>query len=154
MKTTQWGLPTETQVTVKKRFPTSRGTATTSRSGPFMGISGARNVACPISTVTWSTRSPARWHTASTTPPFVSIRIGDFRRPPRSQRYFAKIRRPFPDFSASLPSGLKMRSPTSATPDVVRSRIPSEPTPQLRWQIHRTAGGPSGKSRSRSSMTR
>ena len=97
-----------------------------------MGISGARKVARPISTVTWSTRPPARWHTASTMPPFVSIRMGDFWRPPRSQRYFAKIRRPLPDFSASLPSGLKMRSPTSAAPEAVRSRIPSEPTPQLR----------------------
>ena len=80
--------------------------------------------------------------------------MGDFWSPPRSQRYFAKIRRPLPDFSASLPSGLKMRSPTSATPEAVRRRIPSEPTPQLRWQIQRTAAGPSGKSMSRSSMTR
>jgi hypothetical protein len=60
VKTTQCGFPTETHVTVRKRSPTWSGTETTSRSGPCMGISGARNVACPISTVTWSTRSPTR----------------------------------------------------------------------------------------------
>ena len=104
-----------------------------------MGISGARNVARPISTVTAAMRPPAAWQTHSTMPPLVStVNVVDFAWP-CSERYLAKIRSPLPDFSASLPSGLKMRRPKSALALGTRSRIPSEPTPRLRSQIRRIA---------------
>src|SRR5207302_38798 len=68
---TQCGLPTETAVT-RSVVPSASwsGTPTTSRSGPFIGISGARNVARPISTVTKFTRPSRTWHWHSTRPPF------------------------------------------------------------------------------------
>jgi len=72
---------------------------------------------------------------------------------PWSQRYFAKMRSPFPDFSASLPSGLKIRRPKSARRLDTRRRMPSEPTPQFRSQMRPIASAESGRGRSASSMT-
>ena len=51
------------------------------------------------------------------------------------------MRSPLPLFSASLPSGLKMRSPKSAASLGTRARMPSDPTPVCRSQISRTASG-------------
>ncbi len=59
------------------------------------------------------------------------------------------MRRPLPDFSASLPSGFRMRSPKSPPAQAgTRSRMPSEPTPQLRSQMRITWPGVSGDGRS------
>jgi hypothetical protein len=66
----------------------------------------------------------------------------------------AKIRNPLPDFSASLPSGLKMRRPKSARALGTSSRMPSLPTPQLRSQILRMASTDSGRESSCSTITR
>ena len=64
------------------------------------------------------------------------------------------MRRPLPDFSASLPSGFRMRSPKSAPSHAgTRSRIPSEPAPQLRSQIRSIWRVPSGPGRSASLIT-
>ena len=63
------------------------------------------------------------------------------------------MRSPLPDFSASLPSGLKMRNPKSARELGTDNRIPSEPTPQFRSQMRSMAFGESGAFRSASSMT-
>ena len=71
-KTTQCGLPTDTAVTVRIVPATSRGMPIASRSGPFIGISDARKVARPISTVTAATRPFTTWHAHSTRPPWVS----------------------------------------------------------------------------------
>ena len=87
-------------------------------------------------------------------PPFVSTVNRSCIAWPWSQRYLAKMRRPLPDFSASLPSGLKIRSPKSARDDGTSSRMPSEPTPQLRSQILTIASVDSGAVRWRSSITR
>jgi len=81
-----------------------------------------------------------------------TVNVGFLARP-RSQRYFAKIRSPLPDFSASLPSGLKIRSPKSARAVGTSRRMPSEPTPQFRSQIRAIAFVESGARRSFSSMT-
>jgi hypothetical protein len=51
------------------------------------------------------------------------------------------MRRPLPLFSASLPSGLKMRTPKSADDEGTRARMPSDPTPLCRSQMSRTASG-------------
>src|SRR5437016_1347278 len=154
-KTTQWGLPTDTTVAVT--LPPSgstSGTATVSRSGPVIGIAEERKLAVPISTVTKLTRPSRSWHVHSTTPPFVStLNVVRPRACPWSHRYLAKMRRPLPDFSASLPSGLKMRSPKSARVDGTFSKMPSEPTPQLRSQTRSMARVSSGRGRSASSMT-
>ena len=154
-KTTQWGLPTDTTVAVT--LPPSgstSGTATVSRSGPVIGIAEERKLAVPISTVTKLTRPSRSWHVHSTTPPFVStLNVVRPRAWPWSHRYLAKMRRPLPDFSASLPSGLKMRSPKSARVDGTFSKMPSEPTPQLRSQTRSMARVSSGRGRSASSMT-
>jgi len=64
------------------------------------------------------------------------------------------MRRPLPLFSASLPSGLKMRTPKSARRDGTRARIPSDPTPVWRSQMARTAATVSLKERSFGSTTR
>ena len=153
-KVTQWGFPIETAVTMSVvPSPSWSGTPTTSRSGPCIGISGARNVARPISTVTKLTRPSATWHRHSTTPPFVStVNVGRFAWP-WSQRYLAKMRRPLPDFSASLPSGLKMRRPKSARAVGTSRRIPSEPTPRFLSQIFWIARTESGARRSASFRT-
>ena len=147
-------MPTETAVT-ESAVPSASwsGTATTSRSGPLIGISGARNVARPISTVTKPTRPSRTWHRHSTTPPLVSTVKVAALACPWSQRNFAKILRPLPDFSASLPSGLKIRSPKSARVVGTRSRIPSEPTPRLRSQILTIARAERGPGRSSSLIT-
>src|SRR2546430_10802437 len=51
------------------------------------------------------------------------------------------MRRPLPDFSASLPSGLRMRMPKSAPAQAgTLRRMPSEPTPQLRSQMRAICG--------------
>ena len=48
------------------------------------------------------------------------------------------MRRPLPDFSASDPSGLKILSPNGARGEGSGpQRMPSEPTPKLRWQTTR-----------------
>src|SRR2546425_1107553 len=154
-KTTQWGLPIETAVT-RSAVPSASwsGTATTSRSGPFIGISGARKVTRPISTVTKFTRAWSTWSWHSTTPPLVSTVNVACLACPWSQRYLAKMRSPFPDFSASLPSGLKIRRPKSARVAGTNNKIPSEPTPRLRSQIVAMARELRGPGRSRWSMTR
>jgi hypothetical protein len=82
-----------------------------------------------------------------------TVKVARPRAWPRSQRYFAKIRRPLPDFSASLPSGLKMRKPKSARDDGTRRRMPSEPTPQLRSQMRTMARSLSGPRSADSSIT-
>ena len=48
---------------------------------------------------------------------------------PLTAKYFEKIRKPFPLFSASLPSGLKIRSSNSLLLMIGPYNIPSEPTP-------------------------
>ncbi len=72
MKITQCGLPTETAVISRVSPATWSGIFTTSRSGPFMGISGATNVQRPISTVTRFIRPSVTWQRHSTRPPMVS----------------------------------------------------------------------------------
>jgi hypothetical protein len=87
-------------------------------------------------------------------PPGVSmVKLSRLARP-WSRSHLEKMRRPLPDFSASLPSGLKMRRPKSA-PVVggTSSRMPSEPMPQLRSQISAICAGVSGAVRSLPSMT-
>ena len=81
-----------------------------------------------------------------------TVKVGVFAWP-WSQRYLAKMRRPLPDFSASLPSGLKIRTPKSARPVGTISRMPSPPTPQFRSQIRWMAFGESGVFRSACAMT-
>jgi len=79
------------------------------------------------------------------------VKVGFFARP-RSQRYFAKIRRPLPDFSASLPSGLKIRTPASARGLGTCTRTPSPPMPRWRSQSRRAPSGsstPPGRSAAR-----
>ena len=54
----------------------------------------------------------------------------------------ATMRTPLPHISASLPSGLKMRSGKRASPvGSPMSRMPSEPMPRLRSQSRRTRSG-------------
>ena len=71
------------------------------------------------------------------TPPFVST-VNDVRRVRFvACRKRAKIRSPLPDFSASLPSGLKMRRPKSARRAGTSTSTPSAPTPV--WRSHSRA---------------
>ncbi len=63
------------------------------------------------------------------------------------------MRNPLPLFSASLPSGLKMRRPNSARCEGASARMPSEPTPRWRSQMSRTAAGVRGKVSERGSRT-
>ena len=64
VKITQCGLPTDTAVMSRVSPSTCSGTATTSRSGPFIGISGATKVQRPISTVTRFIRPSTTWQRA------------------------------------------------------------------------------------------
>ena len=57
------------------------------------------------------------------------------------------MRRPLPLFSASEPSGLKIRSAARAPPGgegLTSSKIPSAPIPKCRSQIRRTRSGSGG----------
>ena len=68
-------------------------------------------VTLPIST---STSFPPGWTRERTTPPAVWMVKGSEPTSSWSKRKREKMRRPLPLFSASLPSGLKMRSRKSA----------------------------------------
>ena len=83
--------------------------------------------ASPIST---STLLPSVLTSHETVPPGVSTvkRRSSTRRSSRRKR--AKMRRPFPLFSSSLPSGLKILNPRSQSPlSSGPSRMPSDPIP-------------------------
>jgi hypothetical protein len=132
-------------VLISTRSPEGSSSASSlvSRSGPASPTSALRNDAVPISTSTSYTPSPlSPTMRTPTMPPGVStVNAGPTLTRPISSKYAAKMRMPLPLFSASLPSGLKMRSPKSAAALPTPARIPSDPTPVLRSQNRRTAGG-------------
>jgi hypothetical protein len=74
-----------------------------------------------------------------TRPPSVVQREAILRRVAVLSQELGEDRTPLPLFSASLPSGLRMRTPKSGALPVNTTRIPSDPTPRLRSQMSRTA---------------
>ena len=132
-KITQCGLPTDS-ATTDTRCPTTS-----------MVVRSSRNRGTPMSTVTCAPRTS----TAASPPWVCTTNRGDATRPV-SYSHLAKMRRPLPLFSASDPSGLKMRTPRSPSSSI----NPSEPTPTCRSHNRRTRSGVTTNGSSAGSATR
>ena len=146
---TQCGLPMVAALKVNSWSWMRIFSPRTSRGAPATGILAESKLTRPISIVS---SLPPSLTTVFTWPPGVStVKVGFLTRP-WSQRKREKMRRPLPDFSASEPSGLKMRRPNWLCCDGSGpQRMPSEPTPKLRWHTTRIcstvgAGDHAGKS--------
>ena len=67
----------------------------------------------------------------------------------RAAMWAAAIREPFPENSASDPSGFRIRTDRPST-----TRMPSDPAPRSGWQMRATRAGVSSTGASAASMTR
>ena len=125
---------------------TSNGESKNSSISDAIGISGVLKVDVPISTLNNAGSSFSNVISIVLIPDFVSTVIFSCFKIPFLYTKSPKHLIPLPHISASLPSGLNILYPISATSEGVTNNTPSPPTPKCLWHknLHASALSASG----------